>query len=57
MRPARSFWSDEDATVSVEYVLLTGFVVLPLVFVYLLFWRGLAAEFRFLSWLLSQAAP
>jgi Flp pilus assembly pilin Flp len=48
---------DESATSSVEYVLLTGLVVLPLFFTYRLFWTGLQSEFKFLCFLLSQAAP
>lgn len=55
MRRPRSLLCDEAGTSSVEYLLLTGLVALPLFLVYLVFWRGLLAEFRLLCFLFSQA--
>ena len=58
-RPATldAFLADDRGTSSVEFLMITGLVVLPLMLLYGIFLRGLAREFEFVCFLFTQAAP
>lgn len=56
-RPLREFLGDDTGTTSVEVVLITALVAVPLMLLYGSFLRGLAREFAFQCFLFSRAAP